>query len=302
VLAVSCVVFLVALELSFLFMMRNYSSTYARVSQQYAEAAQAGPSRPGEPTSVLLLGNSLLLDGVDEQRLQQLTSGSLRIYPIFLEGTGYHDWLYGLRRLFRQGARPEVVVVGLEVNTAFENSVREEYGPMLLFDARDVLELASDLGLSRTEASNLLLAHYSAFWNTRSVFRRRVLRRMVPHFEDLFPVIQRSKTVPDGLELESLAIPRLRALRELCAAHGARLVLLVPPTPSSQGAVQGIAEAARKAGVAALVPIDPTALAMTYYKPDAIHLNSGGAAVFTEALATDLSKTIGNGGIPTARD
>lgn len=289
-LAGSCVVFLVALELSFLYMMRHYSSTYARVSQQYAEAAKARPSGPGEPTSVLLLGNSLLLDGVDEPRLQQLTSGSLRIYPIFLEGTGYYDWLYGLQRLFRQGARPDVVVVGLEVNTAFENSVREEYAPMLLLDARDVLDVASDLELSRTDTSNLLLAHYSAFWNTRVIFRRRVMRRVVPHFEDLFPVIQRNQILPEGLELEARATPRLRTLQELCEAHGARLVLLVPPTPSSQGAVQGMAAAAQKVGVEALVPIDPTALAMRFYKPDAIHLNSEGAVLFTAALATDLSR------------
>lgn len=289
-LAGATALFLVALELSFLYMMRNHSSTYARVSQQYAAAVKVRPAAPSGPTSVLLLGNSLLLDGVDEQRLQRLTSGSLRIYPIFLEGTGYHDWLYGLQRLFRQGARPEVVVVGLEVNTAFENSVREEYGPMLLLDTRDVLAVASDLGLSRTETSNLLLAHYSAFWNTRSVFRRRILRRMVPRFEDLFPVIQRSQSPPTGLELEALATLRLRKLRELCEEHGARFVLLVPPTPSSEGAVQGMADASRKVGVEALVPIDPAKLATTFYKPDAIHLNSEGAVLFTAALATDLSK------------
>ena len=55
------------------------------------------------------------------------------VTTIFIEGTGYYDWRYGLRRLFRQGSRPQFVVVGLEVNTSFENSVREEYVPMLLF-------------------------------------------------------------------------------------------------------------------------------------------------------------------------
>ena len=279
-------------------MMRSYSSTYARVSHQYAEATKARSGGVGGPTSVLLLGNSLLLDGVDEQRLQQLTSSSMRIYPIFLEGTGYYDWLYGLQRLFRQGARPEVVVVGLEVNTSFENSVREEYVPMLLLDPQDVLNVASDLGMSRTETSNLLLAHYSAFWNTRTIFRRRILRRVVPHFEDLFPVIQGARAIPDGLELEAMATSRLRVLRELCEAHGARFVLLVPPTPSSRDAIEGMARAAHKVGVQALVPVDPVALAMKFYKPDAIHLNPDGAVVFTGALAMDLSRTVGKGEAP----
>lgn len=296
VLAGICALFLVALELCFLYMTKYYSSTYARVSRQYPEAVKARPAGPGEPVSVLLVGNSLLLDGVDEQRLQQLTSGVLRIYPIFLEGTGYYDWLYGLRRLFRQGARPQVVVVGLEVNTSFENNVREEYVPMLLFDARDVLEVASHLGLDRTTTSNLLLAHYSSFWDTRTIFRRRILRRLVPRFEDLFPVIRRAQAVPQGLELDAMATSRLRTLRESCEAHGAKMILLVPPTPSSERAVQGMASAAQKIGVEASVPVDPAALPLKFYKPDAIHLNPEGAAIFTTALATDLRRTITVGG------
>ncbi len=281
------------LELSFGFMLKRRSSTYARVSRQYADALTAQPAAAGGPPSVLLLGNSLLLDGVNEPRLHQLTSGTVRIYPIFLEGTGYHDWVYGLRRLFRRGARPQFVVIGLEVNTSLENSVREEYGPMLLFDAGDVLDAASDLKMDRTETSNLLLAHYSAFWSTRAIFRRRILRSMVPGFEGLFPVIRRAQSVPQGAELDTLAVPRLRNLRDLCEANGATLLLLIPPTPSSEGAVRGMASAARKAGIQSLVPVDPATLPERCYQADAIHLNPEGAAIFTPALANDLSRAVG---------
>ncbi len=106
-----------------------------------------------------MVGNSLLLHGVEMNRLQALTCASMRIYPIFLEATGYYDWLYGLQRLFRQGARPQVVVVGVGVNYFLENGVRQDYAPMLFFDARDTLAVASDLRLDRTATSNLLLAH-----------------------------------------------------------------------------------------------------------------------------------------------
>src|SRR5437016_14496896 len=108
-----------------------------------------------------MVGNSLLLNGVDVGRLRQLTSGSMRVYPIFLEGTGYYDWLYGLRRLFRQGARPQVVVVGLEGYSALDSGVWEE-SPMMLFDTRDVLGVASDLQLDRTSTSYRVLSHLSA--------------------------------------------------------------------------------------------------------------------------------------------
>src|SRR5438445_1580879 len=133
-----------------------------------------------------MVGNSLLLQGVKVDRLQALTSASMRIYPVFLEATGYYDWLYGLRRLFRQGARPQVVVVGVGVNYFLENDVRPDYVPMLFFGARDTLALASDLHLDRTATSNLLLAHSSTFWDTRSAIRMQILSHLVPHLEDVF--------------------------------------------------------------------------------------------------------------------
>ena len=290
VLVVICVTFVVGLEIFSVYVVKHHSFTYARVSRQYDEAIKVRPSRPGEPASVLLVGNSLLLSGVDVDRLHELTSGRMRIYPIFLEATGYYDWLYGLRRLFRRGARPQVVVVGLPVDLFLGTGVRQDYSPLMLFDARDVLGVASDLRLDNTATSNLLLAHSSTFWDRRSVLRTQVLRRIVPHLEDLFSLIKTVPTIPQGPEFEAVAISRLRTLRELCEAHGARLIILVPPTPSSESADRQMAIASQKAGVQTIVPIDPGALSARFYQPDALHLNSEGAALFTSALATDLTR------------
>ncbi len=69
-------------------MLKHNSETYTRVSRQYAEAVKIRPAMPGEPISVLMVGNSLLLEGVDIERLKRLTSGQMHIYPIFLEATG----------------------------------------------------------------------------------------------------------------------------------------------------------------------------------------------------------------------
>jgi len=290
VLVVICVTFVVGLEIFSVYVVKHHSFTYARVSRQYDEAIKVRPSRPGEPASVLLVGNSLLLSGVDVDRLHELTSGRMRIYPIFLEATGYYDWLYGLRRLFRRGARPQVVVVGLPVDLFLGTGVRQDYSPLMLFDARDVLGVASDLRLDNTATSNLLLAHSSTFWDRRRVLRTQVLRRIVPHLEDLFSLIKTVPTIPQGPEFEAVAISRLRTLRELCEAHGARLIILVPPTLSSESADRQMAIASQKAGVQTIVPIDPGALSARFYQPDALHLNSEGAALFTSALATDLTR------------
>lgn len=291
-LAVICTTFLVALEMFSGYLLRHHSLTYARISHEYDDAVKIRPRGPGEPASVLMVGNSLLLHGVEQDRLQALTSTRMRVYPLLLEATGYYDWLYALRRLFRQGAQPQVVVVGVGVNYFLSNSVRQDYAPLLFFDTADVLDVASDLHLDRTATSNLLLGHSSVFWDTRSAIRTQIVNHMVPHLEDLFTLVNSTPVVPEGKEFEEITIPRLRRLRELCETHGAKLILLVPPTLSSESAVSQMAHAAHTAGVDVSVPIDPAALSAKFYQPDGMHLNRDGAVLFTSALAKDLPERV----------
>jgi hypothetical protein len=292
VLAAICVALILVFETVSVYLLNHQSATYARISRQYGEALKMRPAGPGEPPSVLMVGNSLLLHGVQVNRLQEMTSSSMRIYPIFLEATGYYDWLYALHGLFLRGARPQVVVLGVGVNYFLENGVRQDYAPMMFFNARDTLAVASDLKLDHTAASNLLLAHSSTFWDTRSAIRMQVLNHMVPHLEDLFSLVNQKPTLPEGREFAEMSIPRLQRLRELCEANGAKLILLVPPTLASENAVNQMASAAQATGVDVSVPIAPATLSAKFYQPDGMHLNRDGAVLFTSALAKDLPEKV----------
>ena len=292
VLAGICAALMLFFEIGSIYLLKHRSGTYARISRQYDEALKARATSPGEPPGVLIVGNSLLLHGVELNRLQALTSSRMRLYPIFLEATGYYDWLYALHGLFLRGARPQVVVLGVGVNYFLENGVRQDYAPMMFFNARDTFAVASDLKLDRTATTNLLLAHSSTFWDTRSAIRMQVLNRIVPHLEDLFSLVNQKPAIPEGLEFAEMSIPRLRRLRELCAANGAKLILLVPPTLDSEKAVSQMAGAAQNAGVDVSLPIDPATLSAKFYQPDGMHLNRDGAALFTLALARDLPEKV----------
>lgn len=287
-----CAILIIALEIFSDYLLKHDSGTYVRISQQYDQALKIRPAEPGEPASVLMVGNSLLLHGVKLDRLRELTSSRMRIYPIFLEQTGYYDWLYGLQRLFREGARPDVVVVGVGVNYFLENGVRQDYVPMMFFGSRDTLAVATDLHLDRTTTSNLLLAHSSIFWDTRSAIRTQVLNRVIPHLQDLFSLINPKLSVPEGPAFAAIANPRLQRLRELCEAYNVKLILLIPPTLSSESAVAEMAWAARASGVDVSVPIDPEDLSAEFYQPDGMHLNREGAVLFTSALARDLPERV----------
>src|SRR6266403_1052016 len=210
VLAGICAILTIAIEISSIYLIKHNSLTYARVSRQYDEAVRTRPAGPGEPPCVLMVGNSLLLQGVKVDRLQALTSAIMRVYPVFLEATGYYDWLYGLRRMFREGARPDVVVVGVGVNYFLENGVRQDYAPMLFWDGRDTISVASDLHMDHTATTNLWLAHVSTFWDTRNAIRLQVLNHFVPHLEDLFSIAIPKPAIPDGPQLEEITIPRLQ--------------------------------------------------------------------------------------------
>src|SRR5260370_7345025 len=249
-----CAILIILLEVLSNYLPKEYCGTYHLVFQQHVEALGSRPSNPGEPVSVLLVGNSLLLAGVDVDRLHQLTATSLRIYPIFLEATTYYDWLYGLRRLFREGARPQVVVVGLPVSSFLANGVRQDYAPLMLFDDREVLDASSDLGLDRTAESNLLLEHWSTFWDTRSILRAQILCHLIPRFQDLFMLAKGKPAIPQGIEFDRMAISRLHRLRELCEEHGAKLILLIPPTPPSEPPARTLPAASRTPGLDPFVP------------------------------------------------
>src|ERR1700739_3987780 len=287
-----CVLLILVFEIGSVYLLNHKSATYVRISRQYDQALKIRPVSAGEPPAVLMVGNSLLLHGVQLDRLQDLTASRMHVYPIFLEATGYYDWLYGLHGLFLRGARPQVVVLGVGVNYFLANGVRQDYAPMMFFSAQDTLAVASELKLDRTATSNLLLAHSSTFWDTRSAIRMQVLNRMVPHLEELFSLVNQKPAVPEGREFAEITIPRLQRLRELCEANGARLILLVPPTLDSGNAINEMTAQARAAGVDVLVPIDPAALSAKFYQPDGMHLNRDGAVLFTTALAKDLPEKV----------
>ncbi|HKW89265.1 MAG TPA: hypothetical protein VJN21_10975 [Candidatus Acidoferrales bacterium] len=287
-----CAIVVIGLEMTSDYLLKHNSPTYARISRQYAAALKVRPAAPGEPPSVIMVGNSLLLHGVEVDRLRGLTGSEMRIYPIFLEATGYYDWLYGLRRLFDRGAKPDVVILGVGVSYFLKNSVREDYTPMVFFDLGDAWAAASDMHLDRTEASNLLLAHSSIFWDTRSSIRTQVLNHAIPHLQDLFALINQRPAIPDGKQFDAVAIPRLRRLRALCDANGVKLILLVPPTLLPGNSIDEMAVAARATGVDVSVPIDPRMLSAKDFELDGMHLNAEGAILFTAALARDLQGLI----------
>ena len=68
-------------------------------------------------THVLVVGNSLLDEDVRFDRLHDALAARWDARRFVVEQTFYYDWYYGLKRLYREGARPDVVVLMLSHET-----------------------------------------------------------------------------------------------------------------------------------------------------------------------------------------
>jgi len=256
-----------------------------------AEYRRAVAMHRGEhSSSVLVAGNSLLLEGVDFPRLQQEAGPGLDLQRTVVEGTFYLDWYYGLRRMFAEGAQPDAVVLVLNPTQLTSGSVGGDYTAHFLVDRSDVLRFAEESGADRNRMSSIALANLSFFYGARAEIRSWVLGQILPDLPSLSRNFHSPPRIPDSEGLREVAQQRLNRLRQLCQDHKAELVFVIPPSNEDAGTA-AVSQAAATLGVPTLVPIAPGMLPLSDYS-DRFHLNAQGASKFTRALAAALKQAL----------
>jgi hypothetical protein len=238
-------------------------------------------------TSILLVGNSVLVYAINPRLLKTDLGINCEIAPLFIEATSYYDWYYGLRRIFAEGAQPDVVIVGLPATTFLETQVRSDYFSATLLNRRDVLRLSRDLHYSWTEMTSLFVGTLSSFWGHRGVIRARVLSIFFPDskLRGLARDRPPKSTMTDAQidkELRNVASYRLVALAALCADHKAQLAILLPPVASGNDHFKTFFEIASAAGAKVLLPISSETLRPRDF-PDGGHLGSNLVDNFTHS-------------------
>lgn len=243
-------------------------------------AAQHGPA------TVLVVGNSLLLFGLDYPRFVTALSPEIRPVRYAIENTDYLDWYYGLKGLFSEGVRPTQVVVCLNLGQTLDRGILGEYSARHLFRARDLLAVSRDAGLDNTRTSDLFFAHWSAFYADRVGIRNYILNASDHPYAEVMNALAR---VPPNFPSDDEAIQesrlRLRAIMKLCQDYHVDFVLVVPPSLSLRDAL--LAKAGKLENVAVDIPVPLGSLGPEYFL-DGFHLNEKGAELFTDTLARDL--------------
>jgi hypothetical protein len=265
----------------------DLSNNLGRIRTE-ATAAKAIRSS-AEPEELLIVGNSLLIAGVDVGALNEPLQPRWRGVRFGIEQTTYYDWYYGLRRLTADGAKPSAIVVCLEPRHLVGSTVRTEIFARYLMRKGDTLSVSRALDLSPTDTADLFLANVSAFWALRKEIRKNVLGRLMPELPNLTRMITRGggSPAPELDELLSKGRIRLEALRATADAAGARLIVVVMP-PVDSAHTSALAELGAQLGIPTVTPLTDQDLLPDDYEPDLYHLNSQGRERFTQALATAL--------------
>ena len=260
-----------------------------RREQEFRAAVAPVEARPNVQR-ILVLGNSLLAQGVDFPGAQTEAGDGVELQRLVVEGTAYFDWLYGIKRLLADGARPNLIVLLLSPDQLAGNGIRGEYTAYRMMRSVDVAEASRRLGLNNTQAADLVLSNQSAYLGMRGNIRKRIMLAVNPGLRELMPLINSRE--PPHLDAQSMTQVAARRLAELSAAtsaYGVRFALVVPPTndPDAPAAAAAIQAAGREKNVAVLLPVRPGLFPADYYI-DGFHLNGKGARIFTAKLAESL--------------
>jgi hypothetical protein len=282
-----------ALELATGVGFARISRIQRRVETDLRAARSLRPTVDRDAVSVLLVGNSLLLKGVDRALLKDRLAPEYVTALLPIENTQYADWYFGFRRLFEEGARPSVLVLCLSTRQMISRSTDGEYFAHFLMLQHDLFAVKRESQLDNTLTSVYFFANHSEWLGNRAQIRNWLLQEVIPGVDRLasfFP----AKPAPmlASNEVVSRVLPHLNALDQFCRQRGVRLVVVVPPTISEDASAE-VKEAAARAGMPVLVPFRPGELSRREFS-DALHLNPRGAARFTERLASDLRQTLKN--------
>src|ERR1700686_686520 len=221
-LALACV-YLCTLEMATRLLLPYLSHTQHRLTTDYFVARSLPRKWPDGSDSVLIVGNSLLVDGIDRTDLQRRMPGyHVALYPV--EATTYLDWYFGLRRLFAEGSRPSVVILTVNVRHLSSDSTNGEAFARSMMKMSDLMSVSRAAKLNMMSTSTYFFANLSEWLGTRVWIRNALLAEWLPGAPLLVVHLStRAAAVP--VTATHLPAARLQKMRDICQSYGAGFAL-----------------------------------------------------------------------------
>ncbi|MDQ2840142.1 MAG: hypothetical protein M3Y72_03705 [Acidobacteriota bacterium] len=263
------------------------------INQEYREAVGIRRGSEGGRKQLLILGNSLVGYDIDFGMLTRELGPNWRARQFWIHNTAYEDWRFGMRRLFAEGSRPDVVCLVLAGGNWRAAGIRGDYSSPYMFQAADIPAIGSELNYNRTQTSSLLFARFSRFYAVRSEIRKAVLQFLLPDLPQMYELFQPRASKPlSATEVLATIKPRIEKVHRTAQLNGTKLILIVPPVPRpGQEYLQELSSAAREVGIDALTPVSYADMTAADFMDDT-HLTPAGAAIFTSKLMPSLRSAL----------
>jgi len=286
--AIACLaLFCAALEGLTRYGFSHISRIEARIASEHQAALAI---RRGSRPTLLMIGNSLMLEGIDYVRLQNELAPEASVVRFPIEQTQYLDWYYGLRRIFGEGSQPDMVVLCMSAEHLIDSRIRGDYSAYYLFRLADIPQIRREIDYDLTKTSGLVLARFSLFYAGRSPLRNFVLVRTDPAYAAMLQRLAPTQAhFPPDREMERIAEIRLTDLRNLCSSHGARFAYLLAPGFGPGEAP--LVEAGIQSHTDVMHPVHLNEWGGEKFR-DGFHLNPAGARLFTDKVAPLLAQRL----------
>lgn len=288
---------LVAVELAFSSFVPQLSANSRSLAKNPERAERILGA--GDKPTVLLLGNSMGREGIDEDLLEELMRGAgldavVEHQPA--DASIPRDWYYQLKNHYvERGAVPDVVVLPVGDGRPFVRTKRPIEDLMYTFLVRE--DLGDFFEYSEMDSfddrSEVVLGFTSAMYCFRGRFQKRILTEIDPGYEGLRGAMNVTSAQGGG---EAKAPPSNRNWVELIdkitRENGSSVVVIPMPTRALEGRLPDSDRAiAREFGWHLVEPADGVRFPDDEI-PDGLHLTAPARERFTEMLTPPLAAAI----------
>jgi hypothetical protein len=249
----------------------------------------------GEGQRILVLGNSLVRDNVNaeilEAELKAQGVGSLRLERIYLMNTIINDWYYAFKHHFIDTGRlPDVLVICFSNNHIQDASIQRSLVARYHSSARDIPQIFSEDVRDFDGRVEFLLSGCSASFTHRTSVERRFFDATIPHYREGAMHINRALTAAANKRRGdfSPSYRRLTQLIQLAQNQGVRVILVAVPVESPYPIDPQVMSTVETAGITFIDSRVVEGLSKESYV-DGMHMNSGGAALYSRFLAHMLA-------------
>jgi hypothetical protein len=266
----------------------DHISQIPAISQQLSQ---------GAGVRLLFLGNSLTRKGIDPQVLTPILERqwktTIQAERVFPGATAIPEWYYAFKHYFvDRGRLPDVLVLSFAEGMLQDDQLlRPALIAHFYSDVSDApLIFAQDIP-EFGDRVEFLLSEVSASFVNRNRVEARVLKGLIPHYQETAEQINGSLNARRAEQRSQMrpAYHRLERLLQLARDHRVQVILVAMPVQAPYLLDPQIVTVAQAAGATLVDCRAVPGLGQERYE-DSMHMNAAGAAIFSEALARQLAQ------------